>query len=71
MSAAGPLTQELKALLSSFPSSKVTWVRRNANVAAHKLAKIGVGDELCKVWVGVTPECVLDVISDDIPNAFD
>lgn len=71
MSAAGPLIQELKALLSSFVSSRVTWVRRTANVAAHKLAKIGVGDELCYVWLGDTPDCVLDVISDDIPNAFD
>ena len=49
MSTAGPLIQELKTLLSSFVSSKVTWVRRTANVAAHKLAKIGVGDGLCKV----------------------
>ena len=47
---------------------KVTWVRRTANVAAHKLAKVGVGDELCKVWLGVPPDCILDVISEDIPS---
>ena len=71
MSATGPLIRELKTLLSSFVSSKVSWVRRIANVVAHRLAKIGVGDELGKVWLGVTPDCVLDVITDDIPNAFD
>jgi hypothetical protein len=35
---------------------------------SHKLAKVGVGDELCKVWLGVPPDCILDVILDDIPN---
>lgn len=44
------------------------WVRHSANVAAHKFAKIGVGDEFCKVWLGVPPDFVLDVISDDIPS---
>ena len=63
--------RKLKTLLSSFESFKVSWVPRSSNVAAHRLAKVGVGDELCKVWLGVSPDCVLDVILDDIPNAFD
>ena len=46
----------------------MTWVRRTANVAAHKLAKVRVGDELCKVWLGSPPDFVLSVISDDIPS---
>ena len=46
----------------------MSWARRSTNVAAHKFAKEGVGDELCKVWVGAPPDFVLDVISDEIPN---
>ena len=71
LSSAGPWIQEIKSLLNSFSDFKVTWVRRSANVAAHRLARVGVGDELCKVWFGIPPDCVLDVISDEIPNAYD
>ena len=67
---AGPWIQEIKSMLTSFSEFKVSWVRRSANIAAHKLAKVGVGDELCKVWLGIPPDCVLDVISDEIPNAY-
>ena len=47
---------------------RVEWIRRSANVAAHKLAKVGVGGSLCKVCIEVTPDFILDVISDDIPS---
>ena len=52
-SGAGPWIQEIKHMLETKNDYKVTWVRRTGNVAAHKLAKVGVGDELCKVWLGV------------------
>ena len=68
MYSAGPWIQEIKTILASFSDFRVSWVRRSANVVVHKLARIGVGDELCKVCLGTTPDCVLDVISDDIPN---
>uniref|UniRef100_A0A8I6XLU5 RNase H type-1 domain-containing protein n=1 Tax=Hordeum vulgare subsp. vulgare TaxID=112509 RepID=A0A8I6XLU5_HORVV len=58
--------KRIKALLASFADFKVLWVRRSANAAALKSAKVGVGDELCKVWLGVPPDFVLDVISDEI-----
>ena len=67
LSANGPWIEEVKALLGSFVEYKISWVRRSANIAAHKLAKVGVGDELCKVWLGVPPDFVLSVIADDIP----
>lgn len=46
----------------------MSWVRRTVHVAAHKLAKVGVGEEICKVWFGVPPDCILNVISEDIPD---
>lgn len=66
LSAVGPWIQEIKALLNSRMEFRVDWVRRSANVAAHKFAKIGVGDELCKVWLGSFPDFVFFVITDDI-----
>lgn len=71
LSVSGPWLEEIKSLPHSFADFKVSWVRHSANIAAHKLAKIGVGEELCKVWLGVPPDCILDVISDEIPNFVD
>lgn len=53
LAAVGPRIQEIKSLLSSFEACRVDWVRRSANGAAHKFAKVGVGDKICKVWLGV------------------
>ena len=68
MAAVGSCIEEIKERLHTRAEYRVTWVRRTANVAAHKLAKVGVGDELCKVWLGSPPDFVLSVISDDIPS---
>ena len=68
LSANGPWIEEVKAFLGSFVEYKISWVRRSANIAAHKLARVGVGDELCKVWLGVPPDFVLSVVADDIPE---
>ena len=60
-------------MLRSFEDFRVSWVRRSANVALHKLAKIGVGEELCKVQLGSPLDCILDVIADEImgrPNSL-
>ncbi|KAE8766505.1 ADP-ribosylation factor-like protein 8B-A [Hordeum vulgare] len=68
LSASGSWVEDIKSQLRGFVDFRVSWVRRSANVAAHKLAKIGVGEELCSVWQGSPPDCILDVIADDIPN---
>ena len=68
LAANGPWVEELKAMLRTFQDFRVSWVRRSANVAAHKLAKVGVGEELCKVWLESPPDCVLDVIADEMPD---
>ena len=47
---------------------KVSWVRHSANVAVQKLARVGVGDELCKIWLGASPDIILSVLSNEIPN---
>ena len=66
----GSWVEEIKTLLRSFDAFSVSWVRRSANIAAHKLAKIGVGEELCKVWLGSPPDCILEVIAGEIPDSF-
>ena len=67
----GPVIEEVKTLLQSHQETKVKWVRRTANVAAHLLAKEGVSHELCKVWFHVPPDFILSVVSAEILNSFD
>ncbi|XP_073359890.1 uncharacterized protein [Aegilops tauschii subsp. strangulata] len=68
LSAVGPWIQEIKEMLNTLTEFRVAWVRRSGNIAAHKLAKVGVGEERCGVWVDSPPDFLLDVISDEIPN---
>lgn len=68
LSAAGLWVEEIKSTLSEFSEFRVSWVKRSVNVAVHKLARVGAGDERCQVWREVAPDCILGVISDDIPN---
>ncbi|KAE8771858.1 ADP-ribosylation factor-like protein 8B-A [Hordeum vulgare] len=68
--AVGPRVEEIKAMFHFFDELKVTWVRRSANSVAHKLARVGVAEELCKVWLMVPPDFILDMVSNEIPNLF-
>lgn len=68
LSAKGPCIQEIKEMFQHFREVKVTRVSRDANSAADKLAKISLGDDLCKIWFSVPPECILGIISDGIPS---
>lgn len=70
LSTTGPWIQEIKGMLTSVEHFRVTWTQRSANVAAHKLAKVGVGEERSELWLVTPPDFILDVISDDIPNFF-
>uniref|UniRef100_A0A8I6Y8C7 RNase H type-1 domain-containing protein n=1 Tax=Hordeum vulgare subsp. vulgare TaxID=112509 RepID=A0A8I6Y8C7_HORVV len=69
LSALGHWVREIKELLQSRLEAKVTWVRRSGNGAVHKLAKVGVCDNRSQIWVGVPPDFLLSVISDEIPSA--
>jgi len=57
-------------MLTQFMQVKqmLTWMKQEANGAADKLAKVGLGDEVCNVWWAVPPECILQIISDEIPS---
>lgn len=68
LSTMGPVVQEIKNMLQEFTAVKVSWRCREANRAADKLAKVGLGDDLCKVWFSVPPEYILEFLSDDIPS---
>lgn len=68
LSAAGPIVEDIKVLMQGWQGCKVTWKRRTANRAAHILAKLAVGEEICQEWHSMPPDCILHVIADEIPN---
>lgn len=52
LSVVGPWIREIKLMLASCVEFRVSWVCRNANAAAHKLARVGVGEGVCSNWFG-------------------
>ena len=70
LSTFGPMIKEVKNLVAT-REWKVTWVRRTANGAAHLLAKEGVASNRSMVWVHDPPECILQLLSAEIPAPYD
>lgn len=68
LSALGPTVEEVKLLLASRESWKVSWVRREANKAAHLVAREAVANQLDFVWRLTPPDFILHVVSDEIPT---
>ena len=67
LSAAGPLVEDVKSRLKDFDKFRVSWVSWSANAAADRLAKVGMEDELTFVWLSPPPDCILRIVSDEIP----
>ena len=71
LSVLGPLVEEVKMMLQAREQWKITWVRRSANGAAHALAREGVSNDLCKVWLHQPPDCILHILSAEIPAFYE
>lgn len=68
LSAVGPIIEDTKRMLLSFADFKASWVRRSGNRGAHSLAREGVALELNRFWFNEPSECILQVVSDEIPS---
>jgi hypothetical protein len=58
----GHLVEDTRCILQSFPSWSCGFVHREANEAAHRLAKaanINISD---RMWRNQTPDCISDII---------
>ncbi|XP_073361303.1 uncharacterized protein [Aegilops tauschii subsp. strangulata] len=63
LSPLGPVVEEVKQMLDSRDRWKITWVRRSANNAAHRLARECVTNNLWKVWMHVPPDSAVQSIA--------
>ena len=64
-SAHGPLIENIKRALSDFADHSVIHVRRTGNEVAHKLAKVGCGNNVCNTWLGSPPDCCVSLLALD------
>ena len=58
----GHLVEDTKTILQALPNLKCYHVRREANGAAHSLAKAAVLYVFDYTWMGEIPNCIHDVI---------
>ena len=70
LSIMGQLVEETKELLRTRQEFKVTWVRREANRAADGLAKEGVSNKTSVYFPNFSPDCILHVVADEVPDHF-
>ena len=47
---------------------KATWVRREANKAAHEIARFGFYNSVSVSWEISPPDCILSIVSDELPS---
>jgi hypothetical protein len=50
-------------MLADFTWWKCNFVRREANEAAHRLAKAAITDVSDRIWRDTTPNCISGVVS--------
>lgn len=58
----GHIVEDMHQLLNNLPQWKVDVVSREANKAAHTLAKLAVSHGVDRLWMGVTPDCIREVV---------
>lgn len=68
MSVIGPIVEYTEKQLLGFDGVKVSWVRRSTNKGPHILAREGASFELDRFWLQEQPDCILHIISDEIPS---
>ncbi|XP_059436227.1 uncharacterized protein LOC132169166 [Corylus avellana] len=58
----GHLIDDTRGILRSFSSWRCNFVYRNANEAAHRLAKAAITDISDRIWRDTTPNCIRDIV---------
>jgi ribonuclease HI len=64
-SSVGNLVLEARRMLETFPSWRVSHVRRDGNRAAHLLAKFAISQQSQHVWFNLCPSWLLNVVIAD------
>ncbi|XP_050136232.1 uncharacterized protein LOC126611989 [Malus sylvestris] len=61
----GQVAEDCKALLNTITKANITHIRRNANIDAHCLAKVGLSLIQSCEWFGSPPSILTDILVED------
>jgi len=67
----GSIVEDCKSFFSSFYYLELVHVRREANQAAHYLAKFAISSLTDFVWIEETPRCISSIVALDVLPLFD
>ena len=62
------MVKEIKGMAKSLGEFKATWVKREANKAAHEIARFGFCNSISVSWEVSPPDCILRIVSDELPG---
>ena len=65
-SALGHILEDIRAASSSFSFCSFDHLKRDGNRAAHSLAQEAKSSGQSKIWKGIPPHCIQDILSDDL-----
>ncbi|KAM2005433.1 hypothetical protein FF1_000671 [Malus domestica] len=65
LSTIGQVVEDCKALLNTITEANITHIRRNANAAAHHLAKVGLSLMQSCEWTDSPPSIITDILVED------
>ena len=68
MSLVGIMVEEIKEMAKSLGEFKATWVKREANKAAHQIARFGFCNSTSVSCEISPPDCILSIVSDELPG---
>ncbi|GMN49419.1 hypothetical protein TIFTF001_018583 [Ficus carica] len=71
MAAMGSVIDDIVLLLNSVGSGSCCYIPRAVNMAAHTLARRAFAFSVDRFWLEETPDCILDVIANDLSAAFE
>ena len=58
----GPIVEEVKDMLKGRHSWEISHLKRTANEAAHKVAKMAVSLNVNQLWLTTTPPCIREIV---------
>ena len=64
--ALGHILEDIRAASSSFSFCSFLHLKRDGNRAAHSLAHEAKSFGQSKIWKGIPPPCIQDILSDDL-----
>ncbi|KAM1949581.1 hypothetical protein ACFX15_009620 [Malus domestica] len=70
LSTIGQVVEDCKALLNTITEANITHIRRNANAAAHHLAKVGLSLMQSCEWTDSPPSIITDILVDDYASSM-